>query len=446
MPLWAALLPSADAASSSRSIEDVLRGASIWALQFSPKVAVVEASAVLVELSASERLFGGRRRLVQRLREEASDLGLALPAWAPTSLAALAVARAGLRDGMSKPLQQVLDPQPLTSIAAVAAHEPMLVRLGCRTLKDVRALPRAGVARRFGAPLLAALDQAYWQRPDEHRWVALPETFDERLELLSRVEHAPAMLFGARRLLLQLCAWLAARRCGVTAFTLRWCHDVMRSRDAGDGGSLTVRTAQASRNVEHLSRLLAEHLERVQLAAPVGDLQLLADEVQALEEKSATLLPDPAQDGESLNLVLERIAARLGPEKVLRPVLAEDHRMHWMAHWQPAGERLARRQAPCPPDLPQPSFMLPTPLRLAAKGSRPLYQGPLLLLSGPHRVESGWWDRDRVDPSGHRGNEVRDYYVALSEHAGLLWVFQTRLDAESVESGRSAWFLAGVFA
>mgnify|MGYP001433929708 CR=1 FL=1 len=111
MPLWAALLPSADAASSSRSIEDVLRGASIWALQFSPKVAVVEASAVLVELSASERLFGGRRRLVQRLREEASDLGLALPAWAPTSLAALAVARAGLRDGMSKPLQQVLDPR-----------------------------------------------------------------------------------------------------------------------------------------------------------------------------------------------------------------------------------------------------------------------------------------------------------------------------------------------
>jgi len=65
---------------------------------------------------------------------------------------------------------------------------------------------------------------------------------------MARVEHAPAMLFGARRLMLQMAGWLMARRSGVTAFTLRWCHDAMRAKSAGDGGELTVRTAQATRH------------------------------------------------------------------------------------------------------------------------------------------------------------------------------------------------------
>ena len=79
---------------------------------------------------------------------------------------------------------------------------------------------------------------------------------------MSRVEMAPALLFGARRLLLQMCGWLAARHSGITAFTLKWAHDVMRSKGGvGEGGEITIRTP-ASRNLEHLCRLLAEHLAK----------------------------------------------------------------------------------------------------------------------------------------------------------------------------------------
>ena len=38
-------------------------------------------------------------------------------------------------------------------------------------------------------------------------------------------------------------------------------------------------------------------------------------------------------------------------------------------------------------------------------------------------------------------NVARDYWVALSAHAGVLWVFQTRLAGD-----QGAWFLHGVFA
>jgi len=438
--LWTALLPDLPPSAGSPSTE-MLQGTAVWALQYTPRVAILEASAVAMELAASTTLFGGKRQLVERVRTEATQLGLRRPSWAPTSLAALALARAGLNNGFAKPLEQILDALPLQTLAAASRHEATLSRLGCRSLGDVRALPRGGLTRRFDAQLLAALDQAYGLRPESHAWVGLPERFAQRLELMSRVELAPALLFGARRLLLQLCGWLAARRSGVTAVTLRWCHDVMRSRSAGDGGELTLRTAQATRNPEHLSRLLAEHLAKVQLQAPVGDLELVAEEVHALEEQSAALLPDPAQSGESLALVLERVAARLGPDRVLRPVPADDHRMEWMVHWQPAAAPQPRALAQ-PTGLPQPAFLLPQPLKLALRGDRPLYQGPLLLLSGPHRVEGGWWHRlPAADGSAQSQTVVRDYWVALSQHAGVLWIFQTRLDRE-----RTAWFLQGVFA
>ena len=319
---------------------------------------------------------------------------------------------------------------------SVAEHRATLARLGCRTLGQVRALPRGGLNRRFNGQLLMALDQAYGLRPAVHAWVQLPERFHARLELMARVELAPALLFGTRRLLLQMCGWLAARHAGVTAYTLKWCHDAMRSRCAGEGGELTIRTAQPTRDIEHLTRLLAEHLAKVQLLAPVGDLELLAVEVHDVEERSLALLPDARQGDESLALVLERIAARLGPDRVLRPVLVEDHRPEWMAHWQPAPSPRPRRLCRTV-DIPQPTFILPEPLRLATSGYRPLYQGLLQLLAGPHRVEGGWWDR--ADTTSR--HVARDYWVALSEHAGVLWVFQTRLADDE-----AAWFLHGTFA
>ncbi|MCK9687317.1 Y-family DNA polymerase [Scleromatobacter humisilvae] len=437
--LWAALLLSPPRDDTPPSNDDALRGLAVWALQFTPRVAV-SAEAVTLEVEASVRLFGGRRALRDRVVQESKELGVGAIAWAPTSLAAVALARAGRENGFRKPLDELLDELPMETLGAVSRHHTTLTQLGCRTLGDIRRLPRGGISRRFDKELLAELDQAYGQRPEAHVWVAIPETFKARLELMSRVDLAPAMLFGARRLLIQMCGWLAARHAGITAFVLRWMHDSMRSRDIADRGELVVRTAAPMRDVEHLCRLLAEQLAKVQLLAPAGDLELEALDVQALEERSESLIPDTVRAGESLTLVLERIAARLGPERVLRPALVEDHRLEWMQHWQPAPQPMARRRTRSA-SIPQPTFVFSEPLRLAVRGHRPMYQGPLHLLTGPHRVEGGWWHRVKEgDVEGTR-NVVRDYWVALSDHCGVLWVFQERLANDEV-----AWYLQGSFA
>lgn len=436
--LWAALLLPR-AFDNTLPPNDQLHGLATWALQFTPRVATVD-EAVVMEVEASARLFGGKRALRDRVVHESADLGVSGVAWAPTSLAALALARAGKENGVRRPIGELLDQLPMDTLTAVGPHHTTLIQLGCRTLGDIRALPRGGISRRFDKDLLGALDQAYGLRPEAHTWVAVPETFKAHLELMSRVELAPALLFGARRLLMQMYGWLAARHAGTTAFVLRWAHDTMRSKSAGEGGELVVRTAAPMRDLEHLCRLLAENLAKVQLLAPAGDLELEALDVHALEEHSASLLPEATKNGESLALVLERIAARLGPERVLRPVLVEDHRLEWMQHWQPAPMPLPRKRTRRS-RIPQPTFILPEPLRLAMRGNRPMYQGPLLMLTGPHRVEGGWWHRVSEDGTAQARNVVRDYWVALSEHCGVLWVFQERLAKEE-----TAWYLQGSFA
>ncbi|MFA7437547.1 DNA polymerase Y family protein [Castellaniella sp.] len=437
--LWAALsLPCAP--DGTPPSNEALHGLAVWALQFTPRVAIAD-DAVVLEVEASTRLFGGRRALHERIDGEGREIGMAAIAWAPNSLAALACVRAGVLNGVRQPLPQVLDALPMGVLSAVAPHRLTLAQLGCRTLGDVRRLPRGGIGRRFGKGLLDALDQAYGVQPEAHRWVDLPETFHARLELMARVDAAPALLFGARRLLVQLCGWLAARQAGTTAFTVRWAHDGAHLRPGGDAGGtgwLTVRTAQPMRDVEHLCRLLAEHLAHVRLQAPVGELALEAPEVVPLQAHSASLLPQDGPAGELLPRVLERIAARLGPGRVWQPVLCEDHRVEWMQHWQPAPQPV-RGPRIAPPPVPQPGFILPEPLQLAVRDNRPIYQGPLMLLAGPHRVEGGWWHRAGDDATNH--HVERDYWVALSQHAGVLWIYQVRLAGDA-----TAWYLHGAFA
>lgn len=428
---WLALCCRPDAADGDRL-------ALAWlALGFTPRVTRLE-EAVAAEVSASLRLFGGARALRQRLLARAADAGLAVgaQAWAPTALGALALARAG--DSRPGRFSDRLDALPLAALSAAQAHHAMLARLGCQRLGQLRRLPRAALARRFGPALLTALDQAYGDLPEAHDWLTLPERFDARLELPWRVEHAPVLLQFAETLLRQLCAFLAARHAGIRSLRLAWRHDAMRPRDVADGGELSVATADTTRDLARLTRLLAEHLARTTLAAPVGELRLSADHLLPLQQGSASLLPGPgdAQDHITTNALLERLCVRLGAERVRAGRLHEDHRLDRMQRWLPWPAPPAATVRP--PPGPQPTWLIepPQPLRCDAQ-ERPLYAGPLERISGPHRIETGWWE-------GRAALQTRDYFVYRSRTRGLLWVYHER--PSSTAPDPSGWFLHGVFA
>lgn len=414
------------------------------ALSFTPRVARLE-EAVVAEVSSSLRLFRGARALRLRLQAQAQQAGLVLgaTAWAPTALAALALARCAEAPHHGR-LCERLDALPLHALSAAHAHHAMLARLGCTRLGELRRLPRPALAKRFGPALLTALDQAYGDLPEVHDWLTLPDRFDARLELPWRVEHAPVLLHFAETLLRQLCAFLAARHAGVRALRLAWQHDAMRARDVAGSGELTVATADTTRDLQRLTRLLGEHLARTTLAAPAGEITLSAETVLPLQELSAGLLPGrtDAQESTTTNALLERLSVRLGADHVREGRLHEDHRLDRMQRWQawPTASSTPSAAVRRPPG-PQPTWLVqpPQPLRCDAR-EQPVYAGALTRISGPHRVEAGWWEGQGPG----KGLQTRDYYVYRSAARGLLWVYHERLSA--TESAASGWFLHGVFA
>lgn len=431
---WIALLPP----------EEERTAWSWWALQFTPRVAQVD-EALLLEVSASLRLWGGRKRLLGRLLKQAVLQGPVAWAQGTTSLAALALLRLKTR-GAPAPAQG-LGQLPLDTLSAALAHADVLARTGCRTWGDLRALPRGGVARRFGAALLDALDTAYGERPEEYSWLTLPERFEVKVELPALATNAPELMWSAARLLSQLQVWLQARQRGLLAIELEWTLDLRRLNGVQlpPHEKLTIRTAQPSQDMAHLRRLVGEHLARATLSAPASDLALRTLETTPWAGANKSLLPEDQVKGERLHELVERLSARLGPQAVRVPQPLADHRPERMQRWMPAREADTKSDTAqaAADDAVYPTWLLPKPLQLEVHNEKPHYHGPLRLLSREQRIETGWWD------AGPEGLALRDYFIARSEEAGLLWIYRERLASPDDEVHRpvqTRWFLQGLYA
>ena len=303
---WIALpLPSTE--DGAPAVQPGMAGAvGWWALRFTPRVALVEGEAVLLEVSSTERLWGGRDALLAQVCA-ASRVGMSAPESAepvlcgcgPTSLVALAFLRMALA-GCALPAQGAPG-LPLHTLTALRPHVASLERMGCRTWGALQALPRAGVARRFGAGVLQVLDQALGHAPETHRWLTLPEQFVLAAELPALAESADALLWSASRCLAVLQGWLQARQQGALGLELVWRHDLRRIDGVAIAPTqaLQVRTAKATQDMAHLRRLLAENLARTTLAAPANHISLRLLDSAPLPHQSTSLLPPDDRRGDA---------------------------------------------------------------------------------------------------------------------------------------------------
>ncbi|SOE70763.1 protein ImuB [Burkholderia sp. OK233] len=302
-------------------------------LTYTPKVSLGHAHTLLLEVGSGLRLFGGLRALLSRVSATVAEFGYtARIACAPTAWGAWLLAQAhadrqGHRWHVIKEtsLARVLDRLSVLLLPVSQANRDAFTHVGCTTLADLRQLPRSGVVRRFGSGILDLLAQAYGARPDPRESFRAPASFHAQLELPSRVDNADALLFAARRLIVQLAGWLSAHHAALSGYTLLLEHE-LASRHAPKTSSLKVAWAIPSRDAEHLIWLLREKLNQTVLVAPVIELKLVADQIGEYAGRSDTLFPMPESDGDSIARLLERLSARLGPENVLQMSVQDDHR------------------------------------------------------------------------------------------------------------------------
>jgi protein ImuB len=409
--------PREQAAHAAAHVTEI-RALANWAGRFTFAVSPEEDCGLLLEVEGSLRLFGGLKKLVAAIRCDLSAMRLdAQLAAAPTPRAAWWMAKAGCHRFCADPaqLRRILGRLPLAVLGAEKNTARLLCELGLQRIGDLLALPRDGVALRCGPELLAELDRALGSSAEARRFHTPPPVFDSRLELPAEIEDVATLAFALKRLVLQLGGFLAARNGAIRQSSLYLEH-------REDSTLVPLGLVAPSRDIEHLLRLLREHLERVRLRAPVRALRLEAKEILDHGGSAGSLFQDDIERNREWPKLVEQLRARLGAQNVQGLRLQADHR--------PEAASVACEIDAAGPDArfaPRPLWLLPVPQALCGD-ALPQHEGPLKLLSGPERIRSGWWDGRPA---------ARDYFVAQNEAGALLWIYR--------ETGR-VWFLHGWFA
>jgi protein ImuB len=400
----------------------------VLARSFTPRIEVVAAGTVLLDLHGFGRVWPTPQSLGRAIVDAAAAQHLALAtALAWTRRAALFVARArpGLTVVPAGEEAAALAPLPLDSLGLDDDRRRLLQRWGLATLGDLAALPARGLSERFGP------DGPRWRREARGeddaplRATPLPEAFACALELDWPVDGLEPLSFFLARVLDPLCANLTARSRRAAAMTLDLgLVDGRRHRR-------TLKPAAPSADPRTWRTLLRLDLET---NPPKDAIQTVAVSAEPTLARAVQFsLLDPAQPSpERMAETLARLHEWTAAGRAGAPRLIDSHRpgAFVMETFDPrpfvpkltvsASLRVVLRV-----------FRPPLPARVDLAGGAPAFvssagvRGAVSECCGPWRASGDWWD---VAWS----REEWDVRLAAG---GLYRVFRDRL--------REAWFVEG---
>jgi len=400
-----------------------LENLAAWLSQFSSFISFEGSQTVFIEVGGSLQLFGGAQALSKRVQEGLNALGYVC-AWvvAPFPRAAALLARAGrscwLQD--SRAVKLAVGETPIDCLELPAETRQGLQSLGLRCVAECFALPISGLAKRFGKELVIYLDRLQGHAAEPLKPYSPPLRFSSCIDLPAATEQTEALLFVAKRLVIELVGYLRGR--GAGAQRLLW----ILSHEKNTSTRFQIGLVAPSREESHFVELLRTRLDRVQLSQPVYALGLLVEDMVPLAASDQPLW-GKTQPQEAWALLVERLASRMGEDALHGLVGADDHRPE--RAWRTAKLGEARPKTAQKND-DRPIWLLDSPQALSVSNNWPHKNGKLEILSGPERIETGWWDEDVVD---------RDYYVARNESGERFWIYRERKHEQK-------WFVHGVFA
>ncbi|MGE0609081.1 MAG: hypothetical protein AB7O62_18450 [Pirellulales bacterium] len=338
----------------------------------------------------------------------------------------------------------------------------LLAELGLSSLEELRALPRAGLAARFGPNLLARIDQAAGERAE----VITAERPDAPLVAEWDFESPTACQQAVEAVLdpvlEQLLAPLAQRRAGVTELECWLCPE------RGEPLRLRVGLFRPSNSARHVRELIQLQFERVRQLPPVSRVKMQVTAWQLLECRQRELPFDDAgqpawhdsdEERRELAAFVDRLASRLGRDAVLRarprPEAQPEHACHYESWLDQRPRRAAARRKQskaaligsaanptaaasdaCSPI--RPLLVVRSPKHIDVAAHPP--DGPPRTFRlagcehivhrcvGPERIETGWWRRQSAR---------RDYYRVENQHGHWHWLFRRLRDGQ--------WFWQGEF-
>ena len=402
---------------------------------------------LLLDTHASLQWLGGARGLKRHLKRELMSLEIAgRIAMAHTALGAWLLVAQAKQAGIptdwvwhyalsQRRLAQRLDQVAITAMPQARSYLDWFTQLGCHVLGQLRTLDRSELLARTDRVLLQTLDQAYGQTVFAYQPLKLPVQFREHLELPRLIQDTDALQPYTKRLLYALCAWLKANHLTVSHLECRLHHrDRRRARQPT---VIMIAIAKSTDEQSVLWRWLSVRLERMTLPAPVSDIALLTRTLANRQERNLLLFEDDVSSSRSVSDTLDLLRARLGQSGVKQAQPTADHRPEVANRWQAwSNDKDISLSTQAKPSVDMdwgahcPSWLLPEPKTLVTRQDQPQLNGPLRLLHGPWRVETGWWDAHLI---------ARDYFVATDHSARRYWIYRERAQTSA------RWFLHGLF-
>jgi protein ImuB len=456
-----------------------LNGIADWCDRFTPLVALDGASGLFLDITGCAHLFGGEAQLMRSLCGALTRQGFIVSAAiAGTAVAARALTRAA--HSAIVPAGQeahAVHDLPVSVLGVDPRIVTALRRAGLKTIGDVAGRTRHEIAVRFGAAFVSVLQQALGKEetPISPRRPAPDYIAEKRFaEPVATTDVLLRTLRDMAELLV-----VTMERHGKGARQL----EAAFFRTDGVVRIIAVEAGQPVTQAAIVERLFVERIDA--LADPLDpgfgfDLVRLAASRTACVVQSQYGFDTSTHEAQDVAAFVDRLAARLGPRRIVCHVPQATHIPEQADVALPAQQVLARRLSPAWPEHPRHEPPL-RPLRLlsppepidvtAGFPDRPpsmfvwrQISHRLKRTEGPERIAMEWWrwrdpdetteedDFDRLHPARGEKNDApvardrltRDYFRAEDEAGLRYWIYREGLYQREV--GQFRWFLHGLFA
>ena len=414
-----------------------------WMIRFSPVVEASLPDSIYLDVTGTERLYGGLERLCRLVSESLKKLRFSTRiAIAPTPGAAWAVASFGRRDRAIIAESGVSEALAGLSVAALRLEPEILESLdalGIETIGQLMILPRKSLPKRFGAPLLKRLDQALGLIAEPLVPVRFRRRIEAALEFESPVESLEMLWEALNRLIAEVTDALKTQGRGAKRLVLEFTSsDASRTQKE-------IHLSQASADSAKLFNLIRLASEAVKTETGFVAIAIKVQASEKLTHEQMSLLHKVSREAERDFVDLtERLALRLGENAVRVAELVPHHvpeRAFRLLKFDSPSSMALKSELPSPCHKARPLRLLPTPTEvrcmiypLSDEEGIPvsfMLKGQSFQLAharGPERITGPWCEgRDKT----------REYFDVEDKAGKRFWLFRI--------SETRKWYLHGYF-
>lgn len=388
--------------------------------RYSSQISINLPSSILIEIGASIKLFRNTQGLKNQIKKTIIELGLnAQTAISPTPLSAIWFASQQTETTILTidDLPQHIYSLPISAVESknISGIHPSDV--GIKTIGELVHVPRSAVTQRWGPHILDQLDRALGKKPDPYPLFVLPHRFNTKISLNLPASSVTELLFGIHRIIQNMTNYLQVKQRGVIRFELTITNEENFTHN------FNFKLSVPSRDPKHLTNLIQERLNRETIPSRIESIQLKSIQELPITPSSYSLIPQSERIESSRGHLIDQLQARVGEKSVYGITVYADHRPEksWRA-------TIPGEQHQHTPSTRRPSWLLRTPKALISIFDIPQLRGPLTILNGPERIETGWWDEKDVK---------RDYFLALTQDQSQVWIYK--------DKKKQQWFLHGIF-